>query len=124
VVRRVDIVDVTFLSKDMILLGMRDREPDTHGTGGLLLKNGTIEDADINGTCKVLWMLRMLHWLSDSGILLPKVARCGGPTEERWDYIPAFVKISSGMVVEDVKLLLDLEFPGRDLLAVWTVMES
>jgi len=101
---QVRITDVTFLNKSMVLLRMEGDD-----------------DRPLSGTCQIPWVVKMFHWLSDSGALLPKK---NADAAERWDHIPAIVDVTPGMIVECMKLLLDRESPGRDLLTAWLVMEG
>ena len=101
-VYRVKITGITFLSKSTILL---------------LMRRG---DEKLHGTCEIPWVVRMFHWMTDSGVIIKKT----GQKKEVWHDIPAIVNMTSGMIVEDMDLLLDQEFPGREILTTWMVMES
>jgi hypothetical protein len=78
------------------------------------------EDKKLAGTCEIPWVVRMFHWMMDSKIIVKKTE----DKKEVWHDIPVVVDMTSGMIIEDMELLLDQDFPGRDVLTTWMVMES
>lgn len=104
--RRVDILEVKFLSQEKTLL--------------------KIKDIDLGKTsqamCDIPWFVKMAHWLVDNGFTSPpEWSKSGHDWETR---IPAVLNVTTGNIVETVMIRTDEDFPLRDVLTVWTVMED
>lgn len=102
--RRVDILRMNFLSKTSVLVRIKDID---------LGKTSQV-------VCDVPWFVRMAHWLVDGGMVDPDWSG----TEQDQARIPAVVDVTTGNIAEAVRLRMDEEFPLRDALTAWTVMES
>ena len=99
-------MEVKFLSKTSTLLKIR--EDDRRKMSQVM--------------CDIPWFVRMAHWLVDSGLTKPPEWSKSG---HDWEFrVPAEVDVTTGSVVETVRLRTEEDFPLRDVLTVWTVMEG